>query len=83
MALDQENMKTLAIIAGTLAMWLKDNPDSKVEELTEDGLADADNMGMKTLATSWLRMYYELVRLGEIKLIDVPPTTVAPATRMQ
>jgi hypothetical protein len=81
--LDEQSHKTLAIIAGTLAMWLKENPDSKVEELTEDGLADADNLGMRTLATSWLRMYYELVRLGEVKLLDVPSTTVAPATKMQ
>lgn len=83
MALDNETHKTLATIAGTLAMWLKDNPDHKVEELTEDGLADADNLGMRALATSWLRMYYELVRLGEIKLLDVPSTTVSPAPRVQ
>ena len=68
MALDFEQQQTLGLMAGTLAQWLRDNPEAL--EPDEDDLGDADEFGMFAMATGFLRMYKELL---ELKVI-IPPT---------
>lgn len=66
MALSFAQQQTLGIMAGTLAQWLRDNPEAL--EPDEEGLSDADEFGMFSLATGYLRMYKELLDLGVIKV---------------
>ena len=68
MALDYENNVSLGIMAGTLAQWLKDNPEAN--DIDDNGFGDADEFGMRAMATGFLRMYYELMQLGEIVRLD-------------
>lgn len=66
MALDFEQQQTLGLMAGTLAQWLRDNPEAL--EPDEDGLGNADEFGMFAMATGFLRMYRELLESGAIKV---------------
>jgi hypothetical protein len=70
MALDFEQQRTLGLMAGTLAQWIRDNPDAL--EPDEDGLSNADEYGMFSLAMGFLRMYRELLELGVIKVPTQP-----------
>ena len=63
--IDYQAQRTLGIMAGTLAQWLKDHSDALEDE------EDADSLGMYTIATGFLRMYHELLLL---KAIEVPTT---------
>ena len=63
---DTEAHATLAVTAGTLALWLRDNPNALK---LDNNKGDADEYGMHVIATSWLRLYYEHVKSGAIKLI--------------
>lgn len=65
MALDYANQVTLGIMAGTLAQWLRDNPESL--DVDEKGLGDADEFGMYAMATGFLRMYRELLEAGIVQ----------------
>lgn len=65
MALDYGQQVTLGLMAGTLAQWLRDNPDAL--EPDEQGLGDANEFGMYAMATGFLRMYRELLELGVVK----------------
>lgn len=81
MSLDFESQRTLGVMAGTLAQYIRDNPEQPTPD--EDGVADADEFGMYAMATGFLRLYYELVKLGAIQLPDgeVPsPTHEAPSS---
>jgi len=71
MALDYETQQTLGVMAGTLAQWLKDNKGA-LEERDENGCADADDFGMYSLATGFLRMYHELIVLKSINHLPWP-----------
>lgn len=71
MALDAEQCKTLAVVAATHAQWLRDNPDA-LGPVNDDGERDADSFGMYTLATSFLRLYYECIQAGIITLPGQP-----------
>lgn len=64
--LDTEQQKTLAIMAGTLAQWLRDNTDEAVEQTNEEGEADADAFGMRAMAIGYLRLYKECIDAGII-----------------
>ena len=66
MALDFEQQQTLGLMAGTLAQWLRDNPDAL--EPDDNDLGDADEFGRFAMATGFLRMYRELLELGVIKV---------------
>ena len=65
MALDLEAQRTLGVMAGTLAQWLRENPDPR-DEVNEQGEADADEFGMYALATGFLRLYKECLDAGII-----------------
>ncbi len=68
MALDYEHQVSLGLMAGTLAQWLRDNPEAT--DVDEAGLGDADEFGMHVMATGFLRMYYELVSDNKIALLQ-------------
>ena len=74
MALDAAAQATLGIMAGTLAHWMRDNQDRMEKPAIEgEGTIDAEELGMYAMATGFLRMYYELYRLGEIQDPQAPP----------
>lgn len=63
--LDYQHQVTLGLMAGTLAQWLRDNPEAL--DVDEKGLGDADEFGMFAMATGFLRMYRELIELGVVQ----------------
>lgn len=75
MALDFEQQRTLGIMAGTMAQWLRDNPDA-ADNVDENGFSDADEVGMYALATGFLRMYKECLDAGIITPPQIPPKTI-------
>lgn len=72
MSLNFGQQQTLGIIAGTLAQWLKDNPDA-ADNVDENGFSDADEVGMYALATGFLRLYKECLEAGIITPPQSPP----------
>ena len=69
MAIDYQAQVTLGLMAGTLAEWLRDN-GPHYDELNEQGEGDADEFGMYAMATGYLRMYKELIDLGEVSPLE-------------
>lgn len=65
MSLDARQLETLRIVAATHAEWLKDNRDVRD---TKDG--DDDRYPMYVMATAFMRLYYEAIRAGLIKVED-------------
>jgi hypothetical protein len=68
MALDYQTQVSLGLMAGTLAQWLRDNPEAR--DLDEKGLGDADEFGMYALSTGFLRMYHELLQANKLELLS-------------
>jgi hypothetical protein len=69
MAINYRDQVTLGIVAGTLAAWLQDN-GPHYDEVNDKGEADADEFGMFTMATCYLRMYKELIDIGEVEVLS-------------
>lgn len=68
MSLDYQQQVTLGLMAGTLAQWLRDNPEAL--DVDEKGLGDADEFGMFAMATGFLRMYKELIEAGVVQPLE-------------
>jgi len=68
MTIKYEHQVSLGIMAGTLATWVRDNPQA--QDVDNKGVGDADEFGMYALATGFLRMYYELLDNSSLSLLQ-------------